>query len=149
MKGHRIPFRPDQQAGAGQEDEAAGQGTVPIRQRRIKETGHQKAQKGNGKKINTKDHLSPIRVGHNHHYRGANQTKNDEVFRIAFNRTVDYLNSSKNVIFDATNISSYQRKRMLDYFHNVAQRENWYVIDPKNKTPEDIADEMEQEMVSC
>jgi len=45
----------------------------------------------------------------------SDQTRNKEVFPLAFQRTVDALNAGKNVIFDATNVTSFHRKQMLDY----------------------------------
>lgn len=44
----------------------------------------------------------------------SDQTKNKEVFPLAFKRTIDALNAGENVIFDATNVSSFHRKQMLD-----------------------------------
>jgi predicted kinase len=44
----------------------------------------------------------------------SDQSRNNDVFPLAFKRTIDALNSGKNVIFDATNVSSYHRKSMLD-----------------------------------
>ena len=43
------------------------------------------------------------------------QSRGREVFQIAYHRTVDALNSGKSVIFDATNISSSERRNMLKY----------------------------------
>lgn len=45
----------------------------------------------------------------------SDQSRNKEVFPIAFKRAVDALNSGKSVIFDATNVVSNLRKNMLDY----------------------------------
>lgn len=45
----------------------------------------------------------------------SDQSRNKDVFPIAFQRTIDFLNAGKNVIFDATNVTSYHRKQMLDY----------------------------------
>ena len=44
----------------------------------------------------------------------SDQSRNSDVFPLAFKRTIDALNSGKSVIFDATNVSSYHRKSMLD-----------------------------------
>jgi len=44
----------------------------------------------------------------------SDQTRNADVFPLAFKRTIDALNSGKSVIFDATNVVSYHRKSMLD-----------------------------------
>jgi len=46
----------------------------------------------------------------------SDQTRNKDVFPIAFQRTIDFLNAGKSVIFDATNVGSYHRKQMLDTF---------------------------------
>lgn len=46
----------------------------------------------------------------------SDQSRNKDVFPIAFQRTIDNLNAGKNVIFDATNVGSYHRKQMLDTF---------------------------------
>jgi predicted kinase len=45
----------------------------------------------------------------------SDQSRNKEVFPLAFQRAVDTLNANKNVIFDATNVVSNLRKQMLDY----------------------------------
>lgn len=45
----------------------------------------------------------------------SDQTKNNEVFALANKRAADALNAGKNVIFDATNIASRNRKTLLDY----------------------------------
>lgn len=45
----------------------------------------------------------------------SDQTRNEDVFPIAFQRTIDFLNNGTSVIFDATNVKSYYRKEMLDY----------------------------------
>src|SRR5690606_16036696 len=45
----------------------------------------------------------------------SDQTKNAEVFQIAHKRVADALNAGKNVIFDATNIKSRDRKSLMDY----------------------------------
>ena len=44
----------------------------------------------------------------------SDQTKNALVFDTAFKRTIDALNAANNVVFDATNINSFHRKKMLD-----------------------------------
>ena len=44
----------------------------------------------------------------------SNQTRNNDVFALAFQRAAQALNAGKNVIFDATNIVSYHRKLMLN-----------------------------------
>lgn len=51
----------------------------------------------------------------------SDQSKNGEVFPLAFQRTIDALNNGKNVIFDATNVVSFHRKQMLD---NLKQNVN-------------------------
>ena len=53
----------------------------------------------------------------------SDQTKNKEVFPLAFKRSVDALNLGKNVIFDATNVTSFNRKQMLDYMKNNVNRD--------------------------
>ena len=45
----------------------------------------------------------------------SDQTKNSEVFVIANKRAADALNAGKNVIFDATNIASRNRKGLIEY----------------------------------
>jgi predicted kinase len=45
------------------------------------------------------------------------------VFPLAFQRTVDALNAGKSVIFDATNVSSFHRKQMLDYMKQNVSRD--------------------------
>jgi len=45
----------------------------------------------------------------------SDQTKNNEVFALANKRAADALNAGKNVIFDATNIASRNRKGLMDY----------------------------------
>ena len=45
----------------------------------------------------------------------SDQTKNGEVFQIAHKRVADALNAGKNVIFDATNIKSRDRKSLMNY----------------------------------
>lgn len=44
----------------------------------------------------------------------SDQSRNNDVFPLAFKRTIEALNSGKSVIFDATNVSSYHRKSMLE-----------------------------------
>ena len=57
----------------------------------------------------------------------SNQSKNNEVFTLSFQRAVDALNLNKNVIFDATNVSSIYRKKMLTYMkQNVNNDFNAY-----------------------
>lgn len=48
----------------------------------------------------------------------SNQSKNSEVWSIAFDRIVKALNNGKNVILDATNVNSHDRKRLMDYLKN-------------------------------
>lgn len=43
-----------------------------------------------------------------------NESKNNEVFSLAYQRTIDAINSGKNVIFDATNLISKYRIDMLN-----------------------------------
>jgi predicted kinase len=45
----------------------------------------------------------------------SDQSKNALVFEIAHKRVADALNAGKNVIFDATNIKSRDRKSLMDY----------------------------------
>jgi len=45
----------------------------------------------------------------------SDQTKNNEVFALAMKKTADVLNIGKDVIFDATNIKSKNRKSLMDY----------------------------------
>lgn len=53
----------------------------------------------------------------------SDQTKNNEVFNAAFKRVITALNAANSVIFDATNINSYHRKKMLNYFKNSVSAE--------------------------
>ena len=46
----------------------------------------------------------------------SNQTKNKEVFKLAFERVDEYLNSGKDVFFDATNVNKSQRKNFTDKY---------------------------------
>lgn len=45
----------------------------------------------------------------------SDQTKNREVFQISYDRIVQSLNNSKSVVFDATNVSSRDRRSVLDH----------------------------------
>lgn len=45
----------------------------------------------------------------------SDQSKNAQVFEIADKRVADALNAGKNVIFDATNIKSRDRKSLMEY----------------------------------
>lgn len=51
------------------------------------------------------------------------QTKNNEVFELAYQRVIDALNSGKSVIFDATNLTSKYRIEMLDKFKTSVHRD--------------------------
>jgi predicted kinase len=53
----------------------------------------------------------------------SDQTRNKEVFPLAFQRSVDALNAGKNVIFDATNVASFHRKQMLDHMKQNVDRD--------------------------
>lgn len=53
----------------------------------------------------------------------SDQSKNREVFPLAYERTVEALNAGKSVIFDATNIKSKERKQMLDYLKGNVSRD--------------------------
>ena len=46
----------------------------------------------------------------------SNQSKNKEVFRIAFARVDEYLKREQNVFFDATNVNKSQRKKFTDKY---------------------------------
>lgn len=46
----------------------------------------------------------------------SNQTKNKEVFKLAFERVDEYLNNGKDVFFDATNVNKGQRKSFTDKY---------------------------------
>ena len=46
----------------------------------------------------------------------SNQTKNKEVFKLAFERVDDYLNKGQDVFFDATNVNKTQRKNFTDKY---------------------------------
>ena len=46
----------------------------------------------------------------------SNQTKNKEVFKLAFDRVDEYLNKGQDVFFDATNVNKSQRKNFTDKY---------------------------------
>ena len=46
----------------------------------------------------------------------SNQSKNKEVFKLAFERVDEYLNSGQDVFFDATNVNKSQRKNFTDKY---------------------------------
>jgi predicted kinase len=46
----------------------------------------------------------------------SNQSKNKEVFKLAFERVDEYLNNGQNVFFDATNVNKSQRKTFTDKY---------------------------------
>jgi predicted kinase len=46
----------------------------------------------------------------------SNQTKNKEVFKLAFERVDEYLNKGQDVFFDATNVNKDQRKNFTDKY---------------------------------
>lgn len=46
----------------------------------------------------------------------SNQTKNKEVFKLAFERVDEYLNKGQDVFFDATNVNKGQRKSFTDKY---------------------------------
>ena len=46
----------------------------------------------------------------------SNQTKNKEVFELAFKRVDEYLNKGMDVFFDATNVNKSQRKNFTDKY---------------------------------
>lgn len=50
----------------------------------------------------------------------SDQSRNKDVFPLAFERTVAALNAEKSVIFDATNVTSKTRKSMLDFLKENA-----------------------------
>ena len=49
----------------------------------------------------------------------SNQSKNKEVFKLAFERVDEYLNKGKNVFFDATNVNKSQRKSFTDKYKDT------------------------------
>jgi predicted kinase len=49
----------------------------------------------------------------------SNQTKNREVFLLVNMRIVSAINDGINVIFDATNVKSIDRKSLLSYLHET------------------------------
>jgi predicted kinase len=51
------------------------------------------------------------------------QSRGNEIFNIAYQRVIDAINSGKNVIFDATNVGSSDRKRMLDFLKQNVNRD--------------------------
>ena len=46
----------------------------------------------------------------------SNQSRNKDVFRIAFERVDEYLNKGQDVFFDATNVNKSQRKSFTDKY---------------------------------
>lgn len=46
----------------------------------------------------------------------SNQSRNKDVFRIAFERVDEYLNKGQDVFFDATNVNEGQRKSFTDKY---------------------------------
>lgn len=46
----------------------------------------------------------------------SNQSRNKDVFRIAFERVDEYLNKGQDVFFDATNVNKSQRKNFTDKY---------------------------------
>ena len=46
----------------------------------------------------------------------SDQTKNKEVFKLAFERVDEYLNKGQDVFFDATNVNKGQRKKFTDKY---------------------------------
>jgi predicted kinase len=61
----------------------------------------------------------------------SNQSKNKEVFKLAFERVDEYLNKGQNVFFDATNVNKGQRKNFTDKYKDT-DVEVIYVILPAN-----------------
>ena len=59
----------------------------------------------------------------------SNQSKNKEVFKLAFERVDEYLNKGKDVFFDATNVNKSQRKSFTDKYKDT-DVEVIYVILP-------------------
>ena len=59
----------------------------------------------------------------------SNQTKNKEVFKLAFERVDEYLNKGLDVFFDATNVNKSQRKSFTDKYKDT-DVEVIYVILP-------------------
>jgi len=53
----------------------------------------------------------------------SDQSRNRDVFPLAFERSVEALNAGKSVIFDATNVTSKTRKQMLDYLKEHVTRD--------------------------
>ena len=61
----------------------------------------------------------------------SNQTKNKEVFKLAFERVDEYLNKGQDVFFDATNVNKSQRKNFTDKYIDT-DVEVIYVILPSD-----------------
>ena len=59
----------------------------------------------------------------------SNQSKNKEVFKLAFERVDEYLNKGLDVFFDATNVNKSQRKSFTDKYKDT-DVEVIYVILP-------------------
>ena len=53
----------------------------------------------------------------------SDQSRNKDVFPLAFERSVEALNAGKSVIFDATNVTSKTRKQMLDHMKENVTRD--------------------------
>lgn len=51
------------------------------------------------------------------------QSKGAEIFRIAYQRVADALNAGKNVIFDATNVISSDRRKTLEFLKRNVDRD--------------------------
>ena len=61
----------------------------------------------------------------------SNQSKNKEVFKLAFERVDEYLNKGLDVFFDATNVNKSQRKSFTDKYKDT-DVEVIFVILPAN-----------------
>ena len=66
----------------------------------------------------------------------SDQSKNDLIWTIAFKKIVHALNSGKNVILDATNIESNNRKKLLNYLRDNVDRPfdafaKIFIVDPE------------------
>jgi predicted kinase len=86
----------------------------------------------------------------------SDQSRNRDVFPLAFERSIEALNTGKSVIFDATNIKSKDRKKMLIHLKENVTRDfdafaKVFVVDPeisKERVVRDIESGVDRSNVS-
>ena len=86
----------------------------------------------------------------------SNQEKNDYVFHLVYERIFDALNSNRSVIYDATNISSSARRKMLVKIRENVNNEfealaKIFYSDPKTsikRIENDLKDNIDRSIVS-